>query len=498
MNSTDAQAGLMSNFVKDIIICINMVLLDMIALFGLLSNTVNIVVFRKHSFRESITVTLFSTSISDIVSLLFLLPSSMFQLPGFAGLSRAAAAMYRYRQAVGQMRHVSRLISIWITVLITIERCVCIVKPLKVKEIFTPRRSTTAILIISSLLFFPTAVTVSLFFTERCRQHFAFLPDIGSNSTSTGASAETAQTKVYQSIVFGLGAASNFISLLAVTVSIGYLAVMLRKRSSYIHGGNRLLKNPNTASRRTNLLSAKTSAKVHPISTLPNLSPLTSSGPISSSTSQSNASSSIVIKIMPLNTPMNISYTAKDRSHLFSSSFDSDTGRTEPPKFSNEQPRPKSSNEQPRPKSSNEQPRPKFSNEQLRPKSSNKLAPPKSSNGQPQPKSSKEQPQRKFRNEQPRPKSSNEQLQGSGSAAIAASSVRRSWRLGRMMFILSGINLVSFLPAGVCLTIALIEPQFRSGGRLVRRALGLSMSTKTEHRKNVFYCMCACFLSAGD
>ncbi|RUS81218.1 hypothetical protein EGW08_011012 [Elysia chlorotica] len=398
MNNRDGPKGVLTDNDRDIFVFTAVVLLLVVAIFGLFSNTVNILVFRKHGFKDSMSVTLFSLCISDILFLLFLIPTSAIQFPGFASLSRAAGSMYGYRQAIGQCVQVSRLVSVWTTVLVTLERCLCIVKPLSVKQIFTPRRSMAAILAVSCLLLLPTAMTVSLFYAEKGRR----LPVVflaGESNVSkfniTGAPKTPGPANVYQSIVFGLRAVCNLASFLAVLVSMVYLAAMLRKRSPNVRGsGNNrgLTPAPTTATGNN-----KRSAKVYPIGVLPSPQYLAPPRPASPKTCQQKAASSsrethIETQRTPECTPaIDIPSTSHQASSPSAAVTETDCTESSD--------------------------------------SARRLA------------------------------------QGGGSNAIAASADLRTRRLGRMVLVLSCVNLLCFLPAGVCLGIGLVEPQFRSQGR---------------------------------
>ena len=128
-------------------------LCNIIALFGFFSNIVNALVFRKHGFTEAITVSLFALALSDFFQLAMVLLVSNFHVPMLVFHSHFTFFLNRITYYVcGVLRICLSRIAIWITVLITLERCVCILYPFKIKVLFTPRKMTIAIAIIAFLI----------------------------------------------------------------------------------------------------------------------------------------------------------------------------------------------------------------------------------------------------------------------------------------------------------------------------------------------------------
>ena len=136
-------------------ILVNYVILcNSIAVFGILSNVVNALVFYKQGFTEAITVSLFAMSLSDLCQLVMVVLVSNFHIPMLVVRSNFTVFLNRLIYFVcGILRICFSRISIWITVLITLERCVCILLPLKVRVIFTSKRVAVVIAVISFVIF---------------------------------------------------------------------------------------------------------------------------------------------------------------------------------------------------------------------------------------------------------------------------------------------------------------------------------------------------------
>ncbi|GFN83225.1 chemosensory receptor a [Plakobranchus ocellatus] len=159
---------IISDEVKDILVFILTHVFQLIlASFGILSNMVNIIVYIKMGFSETSSITLTALSLADLFTELWLLLMAAGMHEDLEGeaypvsvvlvvlLSTAAFAMMGYGS--------------WITALISVERCLCIVFPMKVKSIFTVRRISILLIIgfilqMSSII--PTYATIRLAFVQ--------------------------------------------------------------------------------------------------------------------------------------------------------------------------------------------------------------------------------------------------------------------------------------------------------------------------------------------
>ncbi|XP_059151498.1 uncharacterized protein LOC131937838 [Physella acuta] len=135
-----------------------------IALWGVVANILNIIVFKKQGTRESITISLLVLAVTDLLNCLFLLWESVCLNPLFlsAGLPFVARDIDHFTSVMP--RGVSVRISWWIITLTILERCLCIALPLKVKHIVTRRRTITALVTISLLT---TAIMMPLWLSSR-------------------------------------------------------------------------------------------------------------------------------------------------------------------------------------------------------------------------------------------------------------------------------------------------------------------------------------------
>ncbi|KAI8741854.1 growth hormone secretagogue receptor type 1 [Biomphalaria glabrata] len=139
------------NALEVFILVVNIVVLGLIALTGVISNVINMVIFVKQVLKDSMTVGLFALAFTDFsvttlelsISCIYvasvLYPESPVDLWALAYISFAWAVYALY------------LTSCWITAMIAVERCFCVVFPFQVKQIFTKSRCVLVIFIIYAI-----------------------------------------------------------------------------------------------------------------------------------------------------------------------------------------------------------------------------------------------------------------------------------------------------------------------------------------------------------
>ena len=187
------------------------VLITIVSIFGIIGNIINILVYRRIGFKDSITVSLFALAISDLALLTLQLFLGLCQNPSIRKSTDLGLLIYELGHShLDVLRTSISRISIWITVLITMERCVCIVLPIKVKFILTRKRSIIIIVSCAVLNFlsgFP--IYLSLYVGHR--------PIEGRNRTRLGVLGKSSAAAM-TSATAGI---SVFIQLLSFAV-IGF------------------------------------------------------------------------------------------------------------------------------------------------------------------------------------------------------------------------------------------------------------------------------------
>ncbi|RUS84754.1 hypothetical protein EGW08_007496, partial [Elysia chlorotica] len=228
------------------------ILCNLIGLFGILSNIVNALVFYKQRFTEAITTSLFALSLSDLCQLVMMILVSNFHIPMLALRSHFTLFLNRLTYYYcGVLRICFSRISIWITVLITLERCVCILLPLKVRVMFTPKRVAVAIAVISTLTLItstPVFASVRVVKATNPRTNVTF---------NTFVNTEWAESMKDVSVVTML--CTQVFSLCVILVCNILLLLGLKKRRKIWVPGERSLASRHTSNPITDVTSVRTS-----------------------------------------------------------------------------------------------------------------------------------------------------------------------------------------------------------------------------------------------
>lgn len=124
------------------------VIYSVISLLGIVANAINIFVFVKMGWDDTINISLFGLSVSDICLLTFNLLMSICYYPNVEAADVAFSVSDVRIQLLGWPYFCFKRIGNWIIAFITCERCLCIVLPLRICDIITPRRAVIVIVII--------------------------------------------------------------------------------------------------------------------------------------------------------------------------------------------------------------------------------------------------------------------------------------------------------------------------------------------------------------
>ncbi|GFN83236.1 peptide receptor gpcr [Plakobranchus ocellatus] len=160
---------IISDEIRDISFIILIQIVQLIfATFGIFSNLVNIIVYLKMGFSETSSITLTALSLADLVTELWLLlmaTSLRAHQDSVDVLPLPVTIMYLLSTANNAVLGYGS----WITAIISVERCLCIVFPMKVKSIITVRRISILLIIVlllqmSSII--PTYATLKLAYVQ--------------------------------------------------------------------------------------------------------------------------------------------------------------------------------------------------------------------------------------------------------------------------------------------------------------------------------------------
>ncbi|CAG5127802.1 unnamed protein product [Candidula unifasciata] len=124
-----------------------------VTIFGIISNVLNCIVFVRQGFSDCINISLLSLAISDLCSLLTVMWSNLCFTPAFQS-SGIPLATHEVHLITGSWPHVMfTRVTGWITAFISLERCFCVIMPLKVRSIFTHGTHIIAVIVFFAVTF---------------------------------------------------------------------------------------------------------------------------------------------------------------------------------------------------------------------------------------------------------------------------------------------------------------------------------------------------------
>ncbi|BFZ11291.1 hypothetical protein BsWGS_14330 [Bradybaena similaris] len=231
--SSKHQVGFVSDDLVDIFHIVNLAILaGVIAAFGIAANIINIVVFLKQGFSDTVNISLFALAVSDLCALITL---------EWVNLLRNPLFIYRVPFLPDEVQHLTAAwphacfarITSWITVYITLERCLCVVVPLKVKSIVNPRVAV-CVLVTIFLVMFLTLLPDYL----TCYLDWKF--DSSHNRTMLGLLFLKGRDEM-AALSFNLAAVTQISSFGAVIIFTVVLVIKMKEkskwRSSIAHAG---------------------------------------------------------------------------------------------------------------------------------------------------------------------------------------------------------------------------------------------------------------------
>ncbi|GFS22736.1 chemosensory receptor B [Elysia marginata] len=225
-NTEEKKSILISKEIRDIIIIINMAILcQVISVFGVFANIINIIVFFKQGFQDAMTVTLTGLAVADLGIATCAVWLSICYNPLFQQLELPFLPLQIVYLTAGLPRLSCSRISSWILALATFERCLCIAMPFKVREIITPGRCLAFII---GVFITMTASVAPIYYTSRTAQKF----DEAANRSYLVLSFTEDREKV-DSIAFAIGVTLSVCSFVAVAICTVVLVYSLKKTSKW-------------------------------------------------------------------------------------------------------------------------------------------------------------------------------------------------------------------------------------------------------------------------
>ena len=130
------------------------------ATFGLGGNVLILITYSKIGLSESINISYFSLGISDILCVLCLTWHGVCFIPAFADSNIPLISREFVVPTGGFTSDMFLKTTAWITAFISLERCLCVVFPLKIKTIVSRKRTVNIIVVIFVVTVLPlTSIT---------------------------------------------------------------------------------------------------------------------------------------------------------------------------------------------------------------------------------------------------------------------------------------------------------------------------------------------------
>lgn len=218
------------------------VICQTITIFGISNNIISCIIFVKQGFLDAINVSLLALSVSDLCSLICVMWTSLCFSPAIRD-SDIPMVTTEVHLITGSWPHVVFIRTTgWITAFISLERCVCVSQPLKVKTIFTRKRHITAVIAIfgvtivcSSLPFVSTGLGW-VFYSDRNKTLIGLIYNVDLDARKYTDSISYAVSGVFMPT-------SCFLSVVILTT---FLVVKLYQKAAWrmsvssgmIHGSN--------------------------------------------------------------------------------------------------------------------------------------------------------------------------------------------------------------------------------------------------------------------
>ncbi|GFO27831.1 chemosensory receptor a [Plakobranchus ocellatus] len=195
---------------------------------AIIGNSLNIAVFVKLGFSEPSNISLTALAVSDLTGVLLSFSADVIFMLDYEGSNLPFNAInVAFLTSCGLWAFLNRTVA-WITAFISFERCLCILVPLKVKRLVTPKRTLLAMLIIGTLTICPY-----FFSCFRYKLVWIFSQDLNATILDV-ARVDDKYIILIQKIIFVIcGVLQPVLAFLCVIVCTFFLVVHLRKVSTW-------------------------------------------------------------------------------------------------------------------------------------------------------------------------------------------------------------------------------------------------------------------------
>ncbi|CAG5119121.1 unnamed protein product [Candidula unifasciata] len=195
-----------------------------VCILGIITNILNIIIFSKQGVRDTVNISLLGLATSDLGSLITLFYTNISFMPAFTALDLPFVGS-DVSYIVSWCHLIFTRVSTWITAYITLERCLCVTAPLRVKNLFTPKRTVLYLIVVYVLML---ACACPMFYTARP----AIIFDTLKNRTLFGISFLEERNKI-ETIGFMTNNTIPTLAFITVAICTAILVLTLRKKSKW-------------------------------------------------------------------------------------------------------------------------------------------------------------------------------------------------------------------------------------------------------------------------
>ena len=193
-----------------------------VATFGFTGNILIIITYAKIGFSDSINISYFALGVSDILCVTCLTWNAICFIPAFADSELPFLSREFVIPTGGFTSDMFQKTTAWITAYISLERCLCVVFPLKVKAIVRRKRTILILVLLFVLTVVPMTSVVSYTYVLDVRFH------AGQNRTLLGVRIRNSSLSGYLTHV-------NYLYKLIFLNSIPFAVILLSSIVLAVH-----------------------------------------------------------------------------------------------------------------------------------------------------------------------------------------------------------------------------------------------------------------------
>ncbi|XP_059168502.1 uncharacterized protein LOC131950399 [Physella acuta] len=218
--------GLVPIQVLDFFLILNLFWGEVVGIFGLAANLLNIIIFSKQGYDDSVNVTLTALALSDIGALITLQAYNLMVNPWFLRAELPVVAIDLAGISAFYPHNYFIRVCGFITAFSALERCCCVLLPLKVKRLFTNK----ATLIINIAIFIVTLLDVfPIYFVAFL--DWAFYPDV--NKTLLGMTFREDPNPIFSVSYFITDLFAPYFTFFVIITCTSLTVLTLKRRAAW-------------------------------------------------------------------------------------------------------------------------------------------------------------------------------------------------------------------------------------------------------------------------